>query len=99
MASNLLGTAASADLCGFANFLCDSRTDTRKRGRQKLRHRGRRGVLQHGDKLPEFDAVWVWLDLYGFRRKLSCGARIRNVAAIRIDIVNRHVWIGDGRLF
>ena len=41
----------------------------------------------------------VWLDLYGFRRKLSCGARIPGLAAIGIDIVNRHLWIGDGRLF
>src|SRR5215813_312309 len=32
-------------------------------------------------------------------RKLSCGARIRGLAAIGIDIVNGHVWIGDGGLF
>src|SRR5215469_11838427 len=99
LASNLLGIAASADLCSFADLLCDSGTDSGKRGRQKPRHRRRRGVLQHGDQLSEFDAIWVWLDLYGFRRKLSCGARIRDLAAIGIDIVNRHMWIGDGRLF
>src|SRR6185503_13105154 len=51
------------------------------------------------DQLPEFDAIRVWLDLYGFRRELRCGARICSLAALRIDIVNRHVWIGDGRLF
>src|SRR5262245_51430647 len=39
------------------------------------------------------------LDLYGFRRELSCGARIRGLAAVGIDIVNRHMWIGDSRLF
>src|SRR5262245_34890103 len=41
----------------------------------------------------------MWLDLNGFRRKMGCRPRIRGLAAIGIDIVNRHVGIGNGSLF
>ena len=74
------------------------RTDARKRTGQKLRDRRRLGRLEHGHQPPQFHAVRMRLDLLRFGRQASGRATVGGLAAFGIDVVQRHVRIGDRRL-
>src|SRR5678815_1778128 len=90
---------ARADLCAFADGVSDSRTDARERRRQELCHRRTRRVFQHRDQLTELNAVRMWFDFLRLYRKLFCRSPVRSRIAVRIDVMNGDVGIGDSRLF
>src|SRR5207249_7854030 len=47
----------------------------------------------------QLDSVRMGFDLLGLGRKLGSRSRVRRLTAIRIDVVNRNVRIGNRRLF
>src|SRR5207248_2360869 len=64
----------------------------------KLRHRSRLTAFQHGYELAEFDSIRVRLDLNGLGWQLGCRSRVSRFPAVRIHVVNRDMWVGNGRL-
>ena len=96
--ADALGIRARADLRGFGNLLGHARTDTREGGNEKLRYRRRICFLEHCDQPAEFNPVGMRLDLLRLGGKLRRRSFVRRRDPFRIDVVNRHVRISNGRL-
>ena len=95
LASDAMRIGSRADLRGFADPLGHTRADARERRGEKLRHCSSVTAFQHGHELPEFDPIRMGFDLHRLRRKLGCRSRVCGFAAIRIDVVNGDVRVGN----
>ena len=92
------GIAPHADLGRLADLPGDRRADPRERLDEELADRRRLGFLEHADQAAQLDAVGMRLDLARFRRQRVGHPRAVPEAGVGIDIVQRHVGIGHGRL-
>ena len=97
--ADLLRVGPGRDLDRRAEFSGDARADARKRMDQELRDRRRLRLLQHRHQPAQLDAVRVRLDFLRLGRKLIGHPGIFHPVAVGIDVMDRHVRIGDGGLF
>ena len=93
-----LGGRLGVDLRHLAHLRGDRRRDAREVVGEHLLDGLARRVAQHRVEHPELDAVGVRLDLLRLARKLVRDARELDALALRADVRERQVRVGDDGL-